>query len=109
MRPFSAEISMLHSLVLPASFGCRRAQLAKLTRLPQKLFCSSVVTLRTTHHRKVEQTAEFVNPLFQAPFELLASDLSFAFALVNHAQVGVGHYVFGCESRRKLTVLACFG
>src|ERR1039457_5317214 len=109
MRPFSAEISMLHSLVLPASFGCRRAQLAKLTRSPQKLFCSGVITLRTTDHRKVEETAEFVNPLFQAPFEFPASDLGLAFALVNHTQVIVGHYVFGCERCRKLKVLACPG
>src|ERR1019366_10223580 len=81
-------------------------QLAKLPRSPQKLFCSGIVTLRTTDQRKVEQTAEFVNSLFQAPFEFPASDLGRAFALVNHAQVIVGHYVFGCEGRRKLKVLA---
>jgi hypothetical protein len=50
---------------------------------------------------KVEQTAQFVNPLFQAPVEFPASDLGLAFALVNNAQVIVGHYVFRGKSRRS--------
>src|SRR5271169_292365 len=80
-------------------------QLAKFTRSPQKLFCSGIVTLHATDHRQVEQTAEFVNPFVQAPFEFPASDFGRAFALVNHAQVIVGHYVVGSEGRRKFEVL----
>jgi hypothetical protein len=46
--------------------------------------CSGIITLRTTDHRKVVQTAEFVNSLFKALFEFPASDLGRALALVNH-------------------------
>ena len=46
-----------------------------------------------------------MNPLFQAPFEFLAGDLGRAFALVNHAQVIVGHNVLGCEGHRQLKLL----
>src|SRR5208282_1895052 len=102
-RNFHATLSRLS-----ADFRCRRVQLAKLTRPPQKLLCSRIVTLRTTDNRKVEQTAEFMNALFQAPFEFATGDLRLAFSLMNHAQVIVGHYVFRRQGRRKLEVLSGF-
>src|SRR5208283_1425123 len=119
MRPFPSEVPMLHSLVYRLSQSCgyllfadfryRRAQFAKLAGSPQKFFCFGIVALRTTDHRQVEQTAEFVNSFIQAPFEFPASDFGGAFALVNHAQVIVGHHVIGCEGRGEFKVLAGFG
>src|SRR5262249_12559568 len=97
MRPFSSALSMPGFLVLFAGFGGSRKRLAELARSLQQLISAGVVTVRATDGRQVEQTAQFVNTLFQAAFEFPTCGLELALALVNHAQVIVSHHVFGCE------------
>ena len=96
---------MPHSPFLPWCFGCRGWN-ARRRPLVAKALLPGIVTLRTTAQRKVEDTAEFVDALLQAAFELGEQSAVSAFAFVNHAEVIVGHYVFGCEGRGKLKVLA---